>query len=84
MSRDAGHRCDQWAAEIDGEVIAEAAGLTVLVALLRQRFGKAPSKRHLDGIQNGYSARDDADAAAAQAAHDDAERSTCQPPHLMA
>ena len=62
MSRDSGHRCDQWAAEVNGVTVADAAGLVVLLELLRHRFGKAPSKRALATVQNGYSERDEMDA----------------------
>lgn len=65
LMRDPQHRSDQWAAEIDGDTVADAAGLTRLHDLLRERWPKAPSKRALAGMQEGYSARDEADAAAA-------------------
>lgn len=45
LMRDPRHRCDQWAAEIDGRVVADAAGLTALWGLLRKRFPKALSLR---------------------------------------
>lgn len=47
MMRHPRHRSDQWAAEIDGEAVADAIGLTALLDLLRQRFPKAPSLRQL-------------------------------------
>lgn len=47
LMRDPRHRCDQWAAEIDGEVVAEAAGLTALWDLLHRRWPKAMSRRGL-------------------------------------
>jgi hypothetical protein len=47
LCRAPGHRSDQWAAEIDGEVIAQAAGLTLLFDMLRERLPKAPSLRML-------------------------------------
>jgi hypothetical protein len=62
LCREPGHRSDQWAAEIDGEVIADAAGLTRLHDLLRERWPKAPSRRTLATEQHGYTARDEADA----------------------
>lgn len=62
--RDLAHRSDQWAAEIDGETVADAAGLTRLHDLLRSRWPKMQSRRELAGMQAGYSARDEADAAA--------------------
>lgn len=47
MMRHPGHRSDQWAAEIDGETVADAIGLTDLLDLLRKRFPRAPSLRQL-------------------------------------
>ena len=47
LMRGRGHRCDQWAAEADGEVVAQAAGLTALHDILRARWHKAPSLRML-------------------------------------
>lgn len=41
------HRSDQWAAEIDGEVVAEAAGLTALWEILHLRWPRALSRRQL-------------------------------------
>lgn len=41
------HRSDQWAAEIDGDVVAEAAGLTALWQILHERWPRALSKRQL-------------------------------------
>jgi len=63
LMRDPHHRSDQWAAEIDGVTVADAAGLVRLLDLLRQQFAPAPSKRHLASLQHGYTARDEADAA---------------------
>lgn len=63
LIRNPHHRSDQFSAEIDGEVVADAAGLTRLHDLLRAGWPKAPSLRSLAGMQEGYSARDDADAA---------------------
>ena len=37
LMRDPSHRCDQWAAEVDGVTVADAAGLTRLWALLHPR-----------------------------------------------
>ena len=65
LMRDPHHRSDQWAAEIDGEALADAAGLTRLLDLLRVQWPKAPSQRMLAGLQEGYSGRDEADAATA-------------------
>jgi hypothetical protein len=45
LMRDQHHRSDQWAAEIDGETVANAAGLTALWDLLHRRWPKAMSKR---------------------------------------
>ena len=64
LMRDPQHRSDQWAAEIDGLAVADAAGLTLLHDLLRAQFARAPSRRALAGMQDSYSARDEADAAA--------------------
>ena len=47
MMRHPRHRSDQWAAEIDGETVADSAGLTALLDLLRQRFPRAPSLKQL-------------------------------------
>jgi hypothetical protein len=62
MMRDPHHRSDQWAAEIDGQTVADAAGLTDLLDLLRARLPRAPSKRRLASLQHSYTARDEADA----------------------
>lgn len=45
------HRCDQWAAEIDGEVVAKAAGLSALWEILHKRWPKAMSLRALATLQ---------------------------------
>ncbi len=66
LMRDPSHRCTQWAAEIDGEVIADAAGLTVLHDLLRARWPRAPGKKALASQQERWTERDEADAYAAQ------------------
>jgi hypothetical protein len=50
LMRDPQHRSDQWAAEIDGEVLTDAAGLTRLWELLSKRWPKAPSRRTLAGL----------------------------------
>lgn len=50
LMRDPRHRCDQWAAEIGGEVVAHAAGLTTLWALLHRRWPKAMSVRALTSL----------------------------------
>jgi hypothetical protein len=47
LMRDPRHRCDQWAAEIDGKTVADAAGLTTLWQILHKRWPKAPSLRAL-------------------------------------
>ena len=49
--RDPRHRSDQWAAEVDGEVIADAAGLTELWRLLKSRWPRALSRREIAGMQ---------------------------------
>ena len=67
LIRDPGHRCDQWRVEIDGVIVAQAMGLVDLCVLLRGRFGRAPSRRMLAGLQEGYSARDEAATAGAWA-----------------
>ena len=64
LMRDPSHRSDQWAAEIDGEAVSDAAGLTRLLDLLRVQWPKAPSLRMLARLRDGYSGRDEADAAA--------------------
>lgn len=51
MMRDPQHRSDQWAAEIDGEVIAHAAGLTELWRILHKRWPRSMSKRTLASLQ---------------------------------
>lgn len=65
LMRDPAHRSDQWAAEVDGVAVVDAAGLTRLHDLLRSQWPSAQSKRTLCAVQNGYSERDEADAAAA-------------------
>ena len=47
LMRDPAHRTDQWAAEIDGATVADAAGLTRLLDLLRSRLPRATSLRSL-------------------------------------
>lgn len=64
LSRDARHRSDQWAAEVDGEVIADAAGLTRLWQLLHPRWPKAQSRRAMATEQGGHTERDEVDAMA--------------------
>ena len=51
LMRHPAHRSDQWAAEIDGEAVTDAAGLTRLWALLHTRWGRAPSRRMLAGME---------------------------------
>ena len=65
LQRDTGHRCDQWAAELDGQVLTQAAGLTRLWNLLRDRWHKAPSVRAICSRQNGYTEQDEINAACA-------------------
>ena len=64
LIRNPHHRSDQFEAEIDGKVVADAAGLTRLHDLLRVQWPKAPSLRMLAGLRDGYSGRDEADAVA--------------------
>ena len=66
LMRDPSHRSDQWAAEIDGRTVADAAGLTALWALLHSMWPKAPSKRTLATMQERWTERDELDAIAAQ------------------
>ncbi len=66
LIRDPGHRCDQWRVEIDGVIVAHSMGLVDLCVLLRGKFGKAPSRRMLATICEGFSARDEQDAAGVQ------------------
>ena len=47
LMRDRQHRSDQWAAEIDGEVVAQAIGLTDLWRLLHKRWPRAMSRRQI-------------------------------------
>jgi hypothetical protein len=51
LMRDPGHRSDQWAAEIDGTPVADAAGLTSLWALLHKRWPRAMSRRTLATVE---------------------------------
>ena len=62
LMRDPHHRSDQWSAEVDGETVADAAGLTALWALLHPRWPKAPSKRTLATMQDRWTKRDELDA----------------------
>ena len=64
LMRDPSHRSDQWAAEIDGQTVADAAGLTRLHDLLRSRWPRAVSKRTLATMQERWTERDELDAAA--------------------
>lgn len=50
LMRDPSHRSDQWAAEIDGVTLADAAGLTRLWAMLQARWPRAMSRRALAGL----------------------------------
>lgn len=65
LMRDPQHRSDQWAAEIDGETVADAAGLTRLHNLLRERWPGAASKKALAGMQERWTERDEQDAMTA-------------------
>ena len=51
LMRDPRHRSDQWAAEVDGDVIADAAGLTELWRMLKGRWPRALSRREIAGMQ---------------------------------
>lgn len=66
MMRMPGHRCDQWAAWIDGVLVTDASGLTELWRAIKKRWPRAPSLEMLATMHQGYTARDEADAAAAQ------------------
>ena len=66
MMRMRGHRCDQWAAWIDGTLVTDASGLTELWRAIKRRWPRAPSLQALATMRQHYSARDEADAAAAQ------------------
>mgnify|MGYP003436434974 FL=1 len=65
LMRDPQHRSDQWAAEVDGKTVADAAGLTRLHDLLRACWPKAPSLRALATAPQHWTERDERDAAAA-------------------
>lgn len=65
LMRGQAHRSDQWAAELDGETVADAAGLTRLHDLLRAQWPRAHSLRSLAGMHQGYTEMDEADAATA-------------------
>jgi len=61
-------RSDQWRVVADGEhQVSPALGLVGAMLSLRHEFGRAPSRRELVGLQHLWTARDEADAAAAQA-----------------
>lgn len=60
------HRTDQWGATLGDRVLTDAAGLTVLCTELRHAIGRVPSRRAYASLQQHYSTRDEADAAAAQ------------------
>ncbi len=62
LMRDPQHRCDQWAAEVDGRTVADAAGLTRLHDLLRAEFPRSLSLRALATLQEGWTPADEADA----------------------
>lgn len=51
LMRHPAHRSDQWAAEIDGETVADAAGMTVLWQILHGRFPRALSRREIGSLQ---------------------------------
>lgn len=61
-------RSDQASVKLDGEVLIDAAGLTRIFDELREMLQgvREPSLREYASAQNGYSARDEADAAAAE------------------
>lgn len=60
-------RSDQASVKMGGEVLMDAAGLVLILDALRAMVQdiRAPSLRQYASAQNGYSARDEADAAAA-------------------
>lgn len=60
-------RSDQASVKLGGEVLIDAAGLVVILDTLRAMVQdvRAPSLRQWASMQNGYSARDELDAAAA-------------------
>ena len=59
-------RCDQACVLVGDQVLIDAAGLTAIFDELRAQLTvKAPSLRALAGMQQGYTERDEADAAAA-------------------
>lgn len=62
LMRDPSHRSDQWAAEVDGVTVADAAGLTRLHDLLRCKWPRAASLRALASSQQHWSERDELDA----------------------
>ena len=66
LMRDPKHRSDQWAAELDGATVEDAAGLTRLHNLLRSRWPRSRSKRDLASDQQQWTARDEVDAMSAQ------------------
>jgi len=51
LMRHPNHRSDQWAAEIDGQTIADAAGLTALWDILHRRWPRAMSLRQIAGLK---------------------------------
>lgn len=51
LMRDPQHRSDQWAAEIDGTPVADAAGLTALWALLHKRWPRQMSRRTMATLE---------------------------------
>lgn len=61
-------RSDQAAVKLGSEVLLDAAGLVLIFDALRAMVQdvRAPSLRQYSSVQNGYSARDEADAAAAE------------------
>lgn len=58
-------RSDQASVRLGGEVLIDAAGLVVILDTLRAMVQdvRAPSLRQYASMQNGYTARDEADAA---------------------
>lgn len=51
LMRDPKHRSDQWAAEVDGETVADAAGLTALWQILNKRWPRALSRREIASLE---------------------------------
>ena len=58
-------RCDQRRVMRDGQQISPAMGITDAMDKLRAEFARAMPRRAIAGIQERYTERDEADAAAA-------------------